>query len=214
MRSEALRLLVRALGPHRLALVYGTLATVGVVAMRLGLPWPLRGIVENVFPSAAGDAGSLGERISAFGDPVLIFCLLYLLLAVATGTFEWIQRVWMARVASLSSHDLRAAAVAATSRRGTRTGADRADLITRIIGDSARLKAGLKGIFIHLIQNALLLFAITALFLYLAPKLGLLFLLSGLLAILIGYGTVEEVAETTSRQRKKESKYAAAIQEP
>jgi ATP-binding cassette subfamily C protein CydC len=161
-------------------------------------------------PSSSSVSWSIGGQ----ADPVLVFCLLYIVLAVGTGVFEWTQRVWMARMASLTAHDLRAAAVAAASRGPARTSAGRADLITRIIGDSARVKADLKGILVHLTQNSLLLLAITILFLYLAPRLGLLFLLSGLLAILIGYFTVEEVAETTSQQRRKESKYAAAIELP
>jgi ATP-binding cassette subfamily C protein CydC len=204
-------MLAAAAAPHKRALVFGTLATLGVVAMRLSLPWPLRGVVENVFPPAAGESGALSLGIDTPGGPVVAFCTLYFLLAVGTGTFEWIQRVWMARAASLTAHDLRAAAVEAASRGSSRA-IDRGDLITRVIGDSARIKADLKGILIHLTQNALLLLAITALFLVLAPTLGLLFLLSGLLAVLIGYVTVEEVAETTRRQRKKESRYASAIE--
>jgi ABC-type multidrug transport system fused ATPase/permease subunit len=209
-RRTALRLLVAAAARYRGALLFGALATVGVVAMRLALPWPLRGVVENVFPPAAGEGAPIGASLEFPGGPVVAFCVIYFLLAVGTGVFEWVQRVWMARAASLTAHDLRGAAVEATARGSART-IDRADLITRIIGDSARLRADLKGILVHLTQNTLLLLAITALFLVLAPKLGLLFLLSGLLATLIGYGTVEEVAETASRARRKESKYASAI---
>jgi len=209
-KRAALRRLVGVAAAHRSALAFGALATVGVLAMRLALPWPLRGVVEHVFPTAVGEGAPLGVGLDIPGGPVTAFCLIYFLLAVATGSFEWAQRVWMARAASLSAHDLRAAAVEAAGHGAART-IDRADLITRIIGDSARLKADLKGILVHLTKNALLLLAITGLFLVLAPRLGLLFLLSGLLATLIGYFAVEEVAETASRQRRKESKYASTI---
>ncbi len=212
-RVDAIRLLIVMSGPHRGAFLRGILATLGVVAMRLALPWPLRGVVENVFPALEGRPRPLGIPSGLDADPVLLFCGMFLLLAIGAGFFEWVQRIWMARAASHTAHDLRAAAVAAAGRGRARTNADRADLITRIIGDSARLKAGLKGIFIHLTQNAILLLAITVLFLFLAPKLGLLFLLSGLLATLIGHVTVSEVAETTERQRRKESRYAATIHE-
>jgi ABC-type multidrug transport system fused ATPase/permease subunit len=197
--------------PHRTAFVYGSLATAGVVAMRLALPWPLRGIVENVFAAAAGATSPLTPTFG--GNPVLVYCGLYLLLSLATGAFEWIQRVWMARVASRTAHDLRTMAVSRLGPSHDRSAAETADLLTRVIGDVARIRADLKGILIHLGQNGLLLLAITALFLYLAPKLGLLFLVGGLLAILIGYQAVEPVARTAAKHRSKESAYAAAIQE-
>jgi ABC-type multidrug transport system fused ATPase/permease subunit len=179
--------------------------------MRLALPWPLRGIVENVFPAAAGESGPLTPAFG--GNPVLVLCGLYLLLSLGTGAFEWIQRVWMARVASGTAHDLRTMAVSRLGPSHDRSAAETADLITRVVGDVARIRADLKGILIHLGQNGLLLLAITALFLYLAPKLGLLFLVGGLLAILIGYQAVEPVARTAAKHRSKESAYAAAIQE-
>ena len=210
-RIDALRLLLRASRPHRGALFVGSLATVGVVVMRLALPWPLRGVLEHVFPGQAGEHGSLA---SPFGlDPVITFCVLYLVFAVGAGSFEWVQRVWMARAASRTAHDLRSIAVARVRSDAPRSATDNADLITRVVGDVARIRADLKGILIHLGQNGLLLLAITVLFLVIAPKLGLLFLLGGTLAVAIGYFTVEEVAETASRQRRKESKYAAAIQD-
>lgn len=210
-RMEALRLLLQTSRPHRGALFAGSLATVGVVVMRLALPWPLRGVVENVFPATASDAGPL--TIGTGLDPVVTFCLLYLLFAVGAGTFEWIQRVWMARVASRTAHELRTLAVASLRSEAPRTSTEKADLITRVVGDIARIRADLKGILIHLGQNGLLLLAITTLFLVIAPKLGLLFLLAGLFAIAIGYFTVDEVAETASRHRRKESQFAAAIQD-
>jgi ABC-type multidrug transport system fused ATPase/permease subunit len=210
-RIEALRLLLQASRPHRRALLVGSLATVGVVAMRLALPWPLRGVLENVFP---GQAGTPGPLASPFGmDPIITFCLLYLVFSIGVGSFEWVQRLWMARLASRTAHELRSIAVARVRSDAPRSATDNADLITRVVGDVARIRADLKGILIHLGQNGLLLLAITVLFLVLAPKLGMLFLVGGLLAVMIGYVTVEEVAETTSRHRRKESKYAAAIQD-
>ena len=210
-RVEAMRLLLRTSRPHRRTLLAGSLATVGVVGMRLALPWPLRGVVENVFPGTASASGPLATGLLA--DPVVTFCLLYLLFAVGVGSFEWVQRVWMARVAGRTAHDLRSAAVAGVSTDAPRSATESADLITRVVGDTARIRADLKGILIHLGQNGLLLLAITTLFLVIAPKLGLLFLIGGLLAVLVGFVTVEEVAETAWRHRRKESKYAAAIQD-
>jgi ABC-type multidrug transport system fused ATPase/permease subunit len=210
-RREAGRLLLRAAHGHRRALAVGGAATLGVVAMRLALPWPLRGVIEHVFP--AGSRGLVAPGVGFGIHPVLWFCWLYLVLSVASGAFEWAQRVWMARAAGGLTHDLRSAAVRGLARRARHDASAAVEGLTRIIGDSAGLKADLKGILIHLGQNGLLLLAITGLFLVLAPTLGLLFLLAGLLAIAIGHGSVSEVAETTERQRRKEARYAATIRE-
>ena len=203
-RREARRLLGRMSRPHRGALAVGFLATLGVVGVRLALPWPLRGIVENVFPATASAAGNEDRSI-------LVYCGLYIVLAAGVGVFEWVQRLWMARVASRTAHELRVHAVSRLRPAHDRSDSEKADLITRVVGDIARIRADLKGILIHLGQNGLLLAAITVLFLVLAPALGLLFLISGLLAVWIGYRAVESVARTATRHRRKESEYAAAI---
>ena len=210
-RREALRVLGRMVWPHRGALAVGLLATVGVVAMRLALPWPLRGIVETVFPMGA-EQSSFGF-VDEGGRSILILCGMYVVLAAGTGAFEWVQRLWMARVAGRTTHDLRVHVVSRLKPAHDRTSSETADLITRVIGDIARIRADLKGILIHLGQNGLLLLAITVLFLILAPVLGLLFLVSGLLAVGIGYRAVESVARVATRHRRKESEYAAAIQD-
>ena len=103
-RREARRLLGQMSRPHRGALAVGFLATLGVVGMRLALPWPLRGIVENVFPAAAPvSASAAGNEDRS----ILVYCGLYIVLAAGVGVFEWVQRLWMARVASRTAHELR-----------------------------------------------------------------------------------------------------------
>ena len=82
---------------------------------------------------------------------------------LGVGIFERGQRVAMAQVASRTAHDLREAAVAGARSTNWDDPAQRADFITRIIGDTARIKADLKGILIHLLTNGLLLAGITVL---------------------------------------------------
>ncbi len=197
--------------PHRKAFIYGSLSTLALVFLRIALPWPLRGVMEEAFPGMTARGDWIPWLDSLPGNPVLILCASYFALSVGVGLFERSQRVWMARVASRTAHDLRAAAARGIPPGDWDDPAGRADFITRIIGDSARLKADFKGILIHLPQNGLLLIGITTMFLFLAPVLGLLFLLSGLLAVYIGSRAVEEVARTTRKQRKKESRYAGLL---
>ncbi len=207
-RIEALGLIQRYGRRYLGVASVGFLATLGVVLARLALPWPLRGVIEVVFPGDETDT-FLKSVLWTGADPVLLLCVAYLVLAFASGLFEFVQRVWLTRFVSQTVHDLRAAALEAV--QGSTRASNTADLITRVVGDSARLKTNLKGILIHVSQNGLLIVGITVLFLYLAPKLGLLFLLSALLALWLGYLAVDEVTETSLKQREAESLYAQHV---
>jgi ATP-binding cassette subfamily B protein len=169
--------------------------------------------MESVFPAAADTASPLPTALASRGDSVLFYCGAYLVLALATGLFELLQRLWLTRFAAATVHDLRSAAVASVRAAGPLPVSRGADLVARIIGDSARLKADLKGILIHVSQNGLLVLAVTALFLVLSPKLGALFLVGASLAVLIGYHALDDVAVHARKQRRKESRYASMIQQ-
>ena len=200
-RVEALQLLCRHARPHYGAGALGVVATIFVVLTRLALPWPLRGMVEVAFPGAGAPAGAEGAVAS--------LCVAFLVLATLSGLAELLQRVWMTRFASHTVHDLRATALASARRRDAQH--DPGALVARIVGDSARLKAALSGICVHLTQNGLLLLGVTVLFLVLAPKLGLLLFVSGLVAVALGFRAVDEVTETSLQQRESESRYASGV---
>jgi ATP-binding cassette subfamily B protein len=204
-RREAVQLLARFGAAHRGSLAAGLLATIGVVLCRLALPWPLRGIVELVFPGGAAEASAVAPGT---GTGVIWFAGGFLVLAVATGVFELVQRTWVARFASRTVRDLRAAAIGAAARE-----TDPADLIARAVGDGARLKSNLNGFLVQAGRNGLLLLGITCVFLWIAPKLGLMFLASGALSVAIGLRMAPVVADTVRRQRKAESRYAASVRD-
>ena len=211
-KERAINTLITYSKPHRSWFVRGALATVGVVFFRLAMPWPLRGVIEVIFPGGSR-GGLLVDRLPDWGDPVLLLGGFYILLAFGLGISEMIQRVNLMRFASHTVHDMRAAAVrGATGRPFHERGAS-GDFITRIIGDSARIKAGLSGIFVHGLQNGLLFLAVCAVLVYISVQLGLIFIAAGLIAIYIGLRASNPVAKAASKQRRKEGDYATALQE-
>ncbi len=195
--------------PYRRALGTGLGAAVLTVAIRLAMPWPLRGVVETVFPSRHRRP-SLTGWLPGFGDPVLWLAAVYLALALATGLAEMVQRVRMKQYAVGVVHGLRRDAVRSVARGGgaaTTSG----DLLARIIGDSARIKEGLSGILVHLSQNGLLFLGVVVVFLVLHPMLGLVFAAGGIASIWVGYVTVPSVATVFDAQRSHEGRFAEAL---
>jgi len=115
----------------------------------------------------------------------------------------------MAKFATHTVHDLRAAAVRGAARRGGQD--DPGELIARIIGDAARIKESLKGILIHASQNGLLFLGVAVVFVFISPKLSAYFFAGGVIAIAIGVYTSNQVATVFRKQRKKEGAYATAL---
>jgi ABC-type multidrug transport system fused ATPase/permease subunit len=207
---RVLAMMARYGRPYRLVLGSGLGATVLVVALRLAMPWPLRGVVEAVFPSDR--APVLSGWLPGAGDPVAWLAGAYLLLALASGVAEMAQRVRMKQYSVALVHDMRADAVRSAARGGgaqTSSG----DLLARIIGDSARIKEGLSGILVHLSQNGLLFLGVAVVFLVLHPMLGLVFVGGGVASIWVGFVTVPSVATVAGAQRSNEGRFAETVRE-
>jgi len=208
--AATLRALWRHGRLHLRFLAGGAVGALGVVLLRLALPWPLRGVVEVVFPGRHSGRGRwMLHWIPDGVDPVVALCVAYVVLAALAGLFEMLLRVCLARFGNRTVNGLRQEALA-TVRRDRRPG-NPAELIACVVGDAARLKASLKGFLVHASQNVLLVVGVTVLFLWISPELGLLFLLSALLAVWVGWRGAGQVREVVWRQRRTEARYAARV---
>ncbi len=210
---KALRLLGLFGRQHRRPLVQGLLGTIAVVIFRIAMPWPLRGVIEVAIAPSDSLVTSPFGQMPAWGIEMFWLGAAYVGIAAGMGFAEMRQRVSMKKFASRVVRDMREAGLRSIVRRGDHDATDTADLISRVVGDSARIKAELSGILVHASQNGLLFLGICLLFLYLSPKLGLFFLLGGLFAIVVGYRTTRDVASMALKQRKKEGNYAGIVQE-
>jgi ATP-binding cassette, subfamily C, bacterial CydC len=204
--AAAMRLLAVHGAPHRGLLNAGLLATVFVVLCRLAMPWPLRGVLEIASgrPPVLGGEGSWVTQTLWMGA-------IYVVIATILGYVEMRQRVSLKEFATHTVHDLRDAAVASLENATTKK--PLSDLLSRIIGDTARVKAELSGILVHVSQNGLLFLAVCALFAVLSPKLSLFFLLGGMFAVFVGYRATKPIGEVTKLQREREAQYARHVQE-
>jgi len=211
--ARAFSTILRFGRPYRRLLFLGAGATLIVVVLRLSLPWVLRGFVEIAFPAAGDSEGRGLPWLPAVDDPGLWLAGTYLLVALFTGLGEMAQRVSIKRFAVASIHDMRAAAVRGASRQLSRRQEDCGDLIARIIGDSARIKAGMSGILLHVLQNSLIFAGVCVVLFVVSVKLATIFLLGGLGAIFVGLWMARPVAAVSHRLRRKEGKLAVRIQE-
>ncbi len=197
---------IRSYGrPYRRWLVQGASATALLVLLRLAMPWPLRGLIRFAFPGGAPAAGTGGWEYE------LAMIGVFLLIAFGVGLAELVQRICMAKYAAHTVHDMRAAAVRGVSRQGLRGGGAVGDLIARIIGDTARIKANMKGFLVHITQNGFLYLGVTAILFWVAPPLGLCFLAGALLTVWISVRTAALVAGIARKQRRKEGAYAVVV---
>ena len=192
---------------HRPWLVRGTVATLGLVLLRLAMPWPLKGVMDVLMPHGAKQ--SLVAWLPSSGDPILWFVGIFVLLVLGVGLAEMIQRISMAKFATHTVHDLRASAVRSVARR--RGQEDPGELIARIVGDAARIKESLKGILIHASQNGLLFLGVAIVFAFISPPLSAYYFAGGMIAIAVGTYTSGRVATVFRQQRKREGAYATAL---
>jgi ABC-type multidrug transport system fused ATPase/permease subunit len=197
---------------YRSWLIRGGLATIGVVLFRLAMPWPLRGVIELVLPDTNSQQ-KLISYIPQWGDPTIWFGISFVLIALGLGFSELRQRILMKTYSSYVVRDMRSAALrSVVQTKSSQSRQAAGDVIARIVGDSARIKAQLSSFLIHATQNGLLFLGVSLVVFSLSPKLGFVYLLSGIAAIGISYGFSFRVAESTALQRKREGNYAVMIQ--
>lgn len=189
--------------PHRKSFWRGLVASFGVVACHLALPLPIKAMVDNLIK---------GEGTPSSWSPFELG-LVFFALSVLLGLAEYQQRLWVARFAIAWVRDIRAESFRAASRVDPRRlNISTGDLVARLVGDTARLKAGLKGFITHFATNGLLLFGISIVLFSYSWQLGLVFLLIGIgIASLTWWGTWR-LYNRYRILRKKEGKLATRIQ--
>jgi len=137
-----------AVRAHRGILLLGGSASLGVVGARAALPLPLSRVVEALGAPVTGGVEDTMART------VLLAGAGFLVLYAALGAFDLWSRVLFARFAISVVRDVRSTGMETLARPGSYRSTS-ADLITRLVGDTARLKDGLKGFLVHVATNGL-----------------------------------------------------------
>ena len=198
--------------PHRRWLVIGSLAALLVVLARLAFPWPLRGAMELVLPEEGAGHGIL-DFVPTQGDPIWWLAGAFVFIALTQGFAEYVQRVSFSRFAVGAVHDARAAKMKRLVKKADRLDDSHrtGDVIARVIGDSARLKAGIKGVLVHVTQNGIFVIGVGVMLLLIDPALGAVFVGGIVIAFLVAFGGAVRVSRVARRYRKKEGAIAEAF---
>lgn len=190
----------------------GGISALLVVAARLALPWPLRSVADQWL---AGENASIGlfALVPNFLDPVLAMGMIFFVLIFMLGLSDLLERFCFARFSIATVRDLRSQAFASvrggaqSEKRGT------GDLVSRLVGDTARIKSGMQGFLVHVATNGLLFLGMTLILLTMDARLGLIFALAGTVTALVTGWAAVRIFKTSLMHRRTEGELANHMEE-
>ncbi len=199
---------------HRRRLLLGGLVSLVVIGTRLVLPWIFRGMLKPLLSGhVERRALALWPNASAVEQP-LLFGACFLLLLVVLGFSDFFMRLKFAQFAIGTVRDLRARAFQSALELDPRiSAAGPGDLVARLIGDTARVKEGLKGFLVHVATNGAMLVGVSLVLIWVDPTLGAIFAAAfALVAFVTVRGTIG-VYRSAMKSRKREGLLAESIHE-
>ena len=191
---------------HRRWLAAGTLGSVLVVAARIAYAYPLRGLLDATFNKHQSHA------LNVAGGSTLLLGAIFLGIVATQGMGEFIQRVSFARFSIGVVRAVRANALAGISR-GTASAEEggAGDAISRIIGDAARFKSGLKSFLMRSTQSGTFFIAVCVGLSLIDIRMGLVFFAGCATLIALAAWGASRVNVVSKRLRKKEGKLVARM---
>jgi ABC-type multidrug transport system fused ATPase/permease subunit len=184
--------------PHRRHLRAALVASVLVTAAQLALPWPLTWLVELGSGDGSGPAALPGIGGSAVGPVVALVAV-----GLVLGWSEYFQRVAVAKYVVRSVNDAR---VGILTRPTGAAGREPGDVLTRVVSDTARLRVGLKGLLVHVLQHGLFLLGVSVVLLVLDVWLGIAYLAGLGVAIGVALVGTDRAAAMARLRRHRESR--------
>lgn len=215
-RRERLRAIVVALGPfgrpHLRHLGYALVASLGVTAAQLALPVPMKGIVDLTLADGQRSPW-MSALVPASGNPVTWLAGAFVVLGFAFGLAEHWQRLAVSRFVVRTINDARVGGLNRVIEYSAPDGPHReaGDVVARVVGDTARLRVGLRGVLVHVLQHGLFLVGVSAVLIAVDVRLGLGYLLGLLMALsvaVVGTAMTERLAR---RNRGRESRRTDAV---
>lgn len=198
-------------GPY---LAGGALLGTALVAFHVLRPWPLKWALDFLGNQQVG--GVVGVWVNAApGRGLVALGLLFVVLALAGAAAEYGQTMLLAGAANRVMFRFRAALFAHVLRQplAFHESSDVGELLTRVLYDTSRLRRGLVGVLLRIVQTLALFLATLAVLVWLAPALGLVFAAGGVLAFMTMRRRGRRIARAARRQRQKEGKLAALVAE-
>lgn len=208
---HVLRRLAAHAKAHRAPFVRGALCALVVVGLRLALPWPLRGVHDIFFDRDFQADGY--AWLPSWIDPVLALGGAFFLLVSILGVFDLFERLYFARFAIGTVRDLRARAFRALVEASSeQVSLRKGDLVSRLIGDTARVKTGIQGFLVHVATNGVLLLGVIAILIRMDVYLGLVFAMAAAVTLAVTAWGAARMFHATIEYRTKEGELADQIE--
>ncbi|MEP6666529.1 MAG: ABC transporter transmembrane domain-containing protein [Nocardioidaceae bacterium] len=212
-RRERLAVIGSRLGPyarpHRHQLRLALAASVAVTLAQLAMPWPLAWLVDLAGAGGGGGSGA-PSWLTVGGDPAVSAMTALVLVGAVLGGSEYVQRVAIARYVVRSINDARVGiltgSLADQAVVGTGKKRDPGDVVTRVVNDTARLRIGMKGTLVHLLQHGLFLVGVSIVLLLLDVWLGVAYLGGLGVALSVAVVGADRTAALSRRRRERESR--------
>jgi ATP-binding cassette subfamily B protein len=214
----SLRRIIAILAPHSVgegpALAAGALLGVSVVVLQVLLPWPLKWILD--FLAGKSESSSPLSWLNTSPErSILVLGVGFVLLALADAAAQYGQELVLNGVGNrivsrfrtaLFSHLLHQP-LSYLERR------DLGELLTRVVYDTSRLRRGLNGFLIQIVQTIALFLAILSVLWWHSDVVGITLAVGGLLTLLAMLRRGQRIAKAARKQRRKEGKLAAMVAE-
>jgi ATP-binding cassette subfamily B protein len=210
---------VRAmLEPHAkgegLRFMAGVVLGIAVVALHVLRPWPLKWVLDYL-------AGSHGQSTAVHWiatSPIwasTLLCLAFVLIASAEAAAEYGQVMVLNGLGNRVVFRFRAGIFEHLLRQPLRfhESRDVGELLTRVVYDTSRLRRGLNGFLIQVIQTLALFVATLLVLLWHNRTLGLALACGGAVALLAMGRRGRRIAKAAKKQRRKEGSLAALVGE-
>jgi ATP-binding cassette subfamily B protein len=200
-----------AVGEGR-AMVLGALFAVATVTLQVLRPWPLKWIVDFL-SGASGQPAFLSWVSDAPLAGIVSLSALFVTLAFAGAGAEYAQVMVLNGLGNRVLYRFRAALFANVLRQplGFHESREIGELLTRVVYDTSRLRRGLNGALVRLLQTLALCAAVLAVLLWMHLALGLVMAAGGALALVTMQRRGRRIARAAARQRRKEGKLASLV---
>lgn len=210
--SEIRRLLRPYAAGERPALATGVSLALVVVALQVLRPWPIKWILDYL--GAAPLAGFLAPLFAgSAATGIVILSLAFVALSLAGAAAEYAQiltlngagnRILFRFRAGLFQHILRQPLEFHESR-------DVGELLTRIVYDTSRLRRGVNGMLVRVVQPLALFVATILVLLWIDSALAGIMGIAGLVALLMMRRRGRRIASASRKQRRKEGRLATLV---
>ncbi|MEO7137742.1 MAG: ABC transporter ATP-binding protein [Gemmatimonadales bacterium] len=195
-------------------LAMGALLGVCVVALQLLLPWPLKWILDSL-AGARDPSGVVAWVARSPGSGFLALSAAFVALALASAGAEFGQVMMLNGAGNRIASRFRTSLFGHILRQplSFHEKQDVGELLTRVVYDTSRLRRGLNGVLIQIVQPVALFLGTLGVLWWHNRAMGFALGIGGLLALLAMQRRGRRIATAAKKQRRKEGSLAALVAE-